>query len=121
MATAPKPGAGRRAAQRKAAQRVLRITVCGDTRTLAPDNIPFGEQIAVRKACGGLPFSAFWGGGSTVAEDSLQIMWWLARRANGEPALQLQTVLDEWPEVLNPDDFNVELDEPDEGDTDPES
>ena len=121
MANAPRPGAGKRAQARKAAQRILRITVCGETRTLAPDNLPFSEQVAVRKACGGLPFSAFWGEGPTIAEDSLQIMWWLARRANGEPSLQLATVLDEWPEVLNPDDFTVELDTPDDEDLDPEA
>ena len=121
MASAPRPGAGRRAAQKQQAQRVLRITVKGDTATLCPDNLPFGEQIAVRKACGGLPFSAFWGGESVIGEDSLQIMWWLARRSSGEPTLQLSTVLAEWPEVLNPDDFDVKLDEPDEGDLDPES
>ena len=121
MAQAPRPGAGKRATRQKDAQRVLRITVCGDTRHLCPDNLPFDEQVAVRKACGGLPFSTFWGGGAAIGEDSLQVMWWLARRASGEPNLQLATVLNEWPEVLNPDDFNVELDEPDEGDTDPES
>lgn len=121
MATAPRPGAGRRQQATQAAQRVLRITVCGETRTLAPDNLPFDEQIAVRKSCGGLPFSAFWGGESTVGLDSLQIMWWLARRANGEPRLALATVLEEWPETLNPDDFSVELDEPDEEDIDPEA
>jgi hypothetical protein len=120
MASAPRPGAGRRRQQRTQAQRVLRITVRGETKTLCPDNIAFGEQIAVRKACGGLPFSAFWGGELTIGEDSLQIMWWLARRANGEPTLPLSTVLDEWPEILNPDDFNVELDEPDDEDVDPE-
>lgn len=121
MATAPRPGAGRRTAARKQAQRVIRITVRGESATLCPDNLPFSEQIAVRKACGGLPFSSFWGGESVIGEDSLQVMWWLARRSCGEPALQLQTVLDEWPEVLTPEDFNVELDEPDEGDLDPES
>ena len=121
MATAPRPGAGRRQKATEAAQRVLRITVCGETRTLAPDNLPFSEQVAVRKACGGLPFSAFWGDGPTVGVDSLQVMWWLARRANGEPSLQLATVLEEWPETLNPDDFAVELDIPDEQDIDPEA
>lgn len=121
MATAPRPGAGRRKAAQQAAQRVLRVTISGDTRTLAPDNIPFAEQVAVRKACGGLPFSAFWGGGDLIGEDSLQVLWWLARRANGEPNLQLRTVLDEWPNPLQPDDFQVELVEPDEEDVDPEA
>ena len=120
MATAPRPGTGRRKQATEQAQRVLRITVQGETYTFCPDNIPFSEQIAVRKACGGLPFSAFWGGENTVGVDSLQIMFWLARRASGESNLQLATVLDEWPTVLNPDDCSVAIEEPDESDNDPE-
>lgn len=120
MASAPRPGSGRRKAQVDQAQRVLRITVNGETYTFCPDNIPFSEGIAVRKACGGLPFSAFWGGELTVSVDSLQIMFWLARRASGEPSLRLETVLDEWPDTLNPADFEVALEEPDETDNNPE-
>lgn len=120
MATAPRPGTGRRRQATQQAQRVLRITVSGETYAFCPDNIPFAEQIAVRKACGGLPFSAFWGGELTVGVDSLQIMFWLARRASGEPNLQLQTILDEWPDTLDPADFEVVLEEPDETDDDPE-
>lgn len=120
MAQAPRPGTGRRKAATEQAQRVLRITVAGETYAFCPDNIPFAEQIAVRKACGGLPFSAFWGGESTVGIDSLQIMFWLARRASGEPNLQLGTVLDEWPTVLNPDDFEVAIEDPNDNDDDPE-
>ena len=121
MATAPRPGAGRRKAATEAAQRVLRVTICGDTRTLAVDNIPFREQVEVRKACGGLPFSAFWGGSDTIGEDSLQVLWWLARRANGEPNLALRVVLEEWPRPLTPDVFEVELVEPGDEDIDPEA
>lgn len=120
MAQAPRPGAGRRKQIASQSQRVLRITVAGETYSFCPDNIPFNEQIAVRKACGGLPFSAFWGGELTVAVDSLQIMFWLARRASGEPKLQLETVLEEWPDTLDPTDFEVVLEEPDENDDDPE-
>ena len=120
MAQAPRPGAGKRKAATEQAQRILRITVSGETYSFCPDNIPFAEQIAVRKACGGLPFSAFWGGELTVGVDSLQIMFWLARRASGEPNLALSTVLDEWPEVLNPEDFEVAIEDPDGTEDDPE-
>jgi hypothetical protein len=120
MANAPRPGTGRRKQATEQAQRVLRITVAGETYTFCPDNIPFNEQIAVRKACGGLPFSAFWGGENTVGVDSLQIMFWLARRASGEPNLSLGAVLDEWPDVLNPADFEVAIEDPNETDETPE-
>ncbi len=121
MASAPKPGVAKRQAATQQAQRVLRITVKGETFTLCPENIPFGEQVAVRKACGGLPISSFWGGGTVIAEDSLQVLFWLARRACGEPSLNLQTVLNEWPTPLNPDDFDIVLEDPDEDDNSPES
>lgn len=121
MATAPRPGAGKRRAATQAAQRVLRITLKGETFSICPDNIRFSEQVAVRKACGGLPISSFWGGDTVIAEDSLQIMFWLARRASGEPSLSLQTVLNEWPSPLNPNDFDIVLEDPEEDDNDPES
>tara|TARA_R110000868_G_C10899162_1_gene764198 strand:+ start:346 stop:711 length:366 start_codon:yes stop_codon:yes gene_type:complete len=121
MATAPRPGVAKRQAATQAAQRVLRITVKGETFSLCPENVPFHEQIAVRKACGGLPLSSFWGGGTVIAEDSLQVLFWLARRAGGEPSLSLQTVLAEWPSPLNPADFDIVLEDPTEDDTDPES
>ena len=92
MATAPRPGVAKRQAATQAAQRVLRITVKGETFSLCPENVPFHEQIAVRKACGGLPLSSFWGGGTVIAEDSLQVLFWLARRAGGEPSLSLACV-----------------------------
>lgn len=121
MATAPRPGAAKRQAAKQQAQTVLRMTFEGRTLTFCPDNIPFSEQVMVRKACGGLPFTAFWGGGPTIGEDSLQIVWWLARRSAGEHNLQLATVLEEWPKPLRPDDFDIEVGEASDTDVDPES
>lgn len=121
MAQAPRPGIAKRKAAQQQARKVLRITVDGTTVQLTPDNIPFTEQIAVRKSCGGLPLSAFWGDGPSVGVDSLQILFWLGRRACGEPGLSLATVLDEWPETLDPDAFDVTIIEPDDADDDPES
>lgn len=120
MATAPRPGTGRRKQATEDGQKVLRITVQGATYSFCPGNIPFEHAIAVRKACGGLPFSAFWGGELTVDVDSLKVMYWVARRVSGESNLQLQTVLDEWPDTLNPADFEVVLEDPNENEDDPE-
>jgi hypothetical protein len=47
-------------------------------------------------------------------------MFWLARRASGEPNLSLAAVLDEWPDVLNPADFEVAIEDPNETDDTPE-
>jgi hypothetical protein len=121
MAQAPRPGVAKRKAAQEQARKVLRITVAGVTVELAPDNVSFKEQIEVRKACGGLPLSAFWGDGPTVGVDSLQVLFWLGRRACGEPGLPLSTVLEEWPQTLSPELFEVVVVEPDEADDYPES
>jgi hypothetical protein len=120
MASAPRPGAGKRVAQVKAAQRVLKIRIGDIEGRLCPDNLPFSEQVAVRKACGGLPFSAFWAGEQVIGEDSLQIMFWLARRASGEPNLQLNKVLEEWPSPLMAEDFDISIEDAEEDADHPE-
>ena len=45
--------------------------------------------------------------------DSLACLWWLSRRANGEPGLSFHDALADWPDDLVPDDLEVTLDEPD--------
>ena len=116
MATAPTPGIGRREAAADSAQVTLAITVCGETRHLAPNNLTFEERAAVRKATG-FPFAVYWGGEQQVDMDSVQVLWWLARRASGEPTLPLPDVLAAWPATIGPDDLNLEV--VDDGD-DPE-
>jgi hypothetical protein len=134
VATAPKPGqideeyaqpnrAARRQASRdsgkgKPAGRV-KITLCGSTLELGMP-LPFKELSAVRMATQ-LPFEAFWAGEIQITEQSCQVMWWLARRANGEPRLVLERVLDEWPEGLTPGDIEVEeITDDEEPTSDPE-
>jgi len=120
MATAPRPGAGKRKAALETSQRVLKIRVGDIEARLCPDNLPFSEQVAVRKQCGGLPFSAFWAGEDVIAEDSLQLMFWIARRLCGEPKLQFSTVLEEWPSPLLPQDFDISVESADEDSDNPE-
>lgn len=119
MASAPTPGVGRRQEEVKAAKQVATLTVKGETHTLALNNIPIRERAAVRKATG-LPLEHFFGGvqgnSDLVGLDSFQIMWWLARRADGEPNLTLEQVEAEWPEGLSDSDVELKVDDP-EGDT----
>jgi hypothetical protein len=107
MATAPRPGASKRAEAAKAARRVLKIRVGDESRLIAPNNVPFPIAMRIRKACAGLPLSAFWNGEATVDEDSLKVLWWAARMVSGEHGLSLDTVLGEWPEDLTADDLEV--------------
>lgn len=122
MAQAPRPGVAKRKEAQQQAARVLRVTVDGVTVQLCPDNLPLEHRVAVRKACGGLPLSAFWSDGLAVDVDSLMILFWLGRRVSGEPGLSLSTVEKEWPQTLSPELFEIVLVEPDEtDDDDPES
>lgn len=112
MASAPRPGgAGTSKAveQVEAAKTVMKIRI-GDHApvTIAPGLIPLGEKLIVRKALG-LPFEAFAGDDDHIGEDSIAVMWWLARRANGEPMLTWTQVEADWPSGLTPDDIDVDV------------
>jgi len=125
MAQAPPPGAGDRAESADAAKQILTITVREETRTLAVNNIPLSERLIVRKATA-MPLEAFVGeiediGANKVGLDTIVVLWWLARRANGEPMLTYKKVCDEWPTDLTPDDIDVKVDDPDPEATDPEA
>jgi hypothetical protein len=100
MAQAPRPGVAKRKEAQQQARKVLRLTVDGVTVEVCPDNLPISERVALRKACGGLPLSAFWGDSSSIDIDSFQVLFWLGRRACGEPSLQLSEVEENWPENI---------------------
>lgn len=119
MAKAPRPGSvsGPDVAKTKPGG-ILRITVQGTTLDLSKA-IPFKERFVVRAATG-LPLSAFWSGEFKIDEDSVKILWWLARRSNGEPRLSFEEVDDQWPGGMTPDDLEVEEIDDDEESDDPE-
>lgn len=123
MAKAPTPGVGKRAADSAATRRTLEITLCGEEKTVALNNLSFRERAQVRKETGGLPLEAYWAGELTIQSDSLQVVWWLARRANAEPNLRLHQVVAEWPDPFDLSMVSVKwVDAPDDlGSDDPES
>ena len=126
MGLAPTPGVGRRAEESTAAQQILRITLRGESHTLALNNIPLKERLIVRKATG-LPLEAFVGevedeGANKLGLDTLIVLWWLARRANGEWQLTFTRAGEEWPADLDVEgDLDVTLVEPDDEASDPEA
>lgn len=124
MTSAPRPGGpGTELGKAKddAVQAVMTITLRGESHRLNLGAITFGERAAVRKATG-LPLEAFLPTDDLEANvfglDSLQVLWWLARRGD-DPLLTFRRVLDEWPADLGPDDIDLTLDTPEEGDPDP--
>lgn len=103
MATAPKPGTKRLAAEAaastEAAKSVLYFTYENEPLSLAWQVVPILERVEVRKATG-LPWEAFCPvlgtGAPTIGEDSLCVLWWLARRAHGERGLTWDQAMSEW-------------------------
>lgn len=119
MAQAPRPGVGARNAAADAAQKVMTITLRGESKRLAIGNVPISERLVVRKATG-LPFEAFLGD-DKIGLDSIMVLWWLARRGEGETFLTLEQASADFPADLESDDLNVEIDEPDPKADDPEA
>jgi hypothetical protein len=95
-----------------AAPGLLRMRV--RDRTLDLSGTPtIKEKMAVRFATG-LPYEAFVADERSLGEDSFAVLWWLARRQNGEPQLSFDQAASEWPNDLTPDDVACEAITPDE-------
>lgn len=119
MATAPVPGAGKRNEANKAAKQIAIITAGERVVRFAFNNVPMKERLIVRKATG-LPFENFMAGENSIGLDTLQIWYWLGRRAEGNAQLTLDRALEEWPEDIN--DFSLVIETPDDEpeDSDPQ-
>jgi hypothetical protein len=113
VATAPRPGVGRRQEDAKAAETVLVLTVRGESYRIAPGNIPIGEQEACLKQSG-FPFEMFMQ--EPLGLIKLVGIWWMARRASGERTLAWSTAKDQWPTDLTEGDVSVEIEEPEGND-----
>lgn len=90
-----------------------------ESHTLAVNLLTMLDKLAVRKATG-LPWEAFWGN-ETIGEDSLLVLWWLARRKNGEAVLSFQEASAQWPADLSADDFDLHIGPVEDDATDPEA
>lgn len=74
----------------------MRIRVKDRTLDFVPQ-LELREKFVVRSATG-LPFEAFMPAEQEreFGEDSLFVIWWLARRQNGEPGLSFAMAEKEW-------------------------
>lgn len=106
MATAPIPGS---VAEQTGARQFMRIRVRERTLELVPE-LTMAERFVVRSATG-LPFEAFMPAHQEreFGEDSLFVLWWLARRQTGEPNLGFNQAQAEWPKGLGEDDLDFVL------------
>ena len=120
MAKAPRPGAGARAEVAHFAEQILILRVGEQEWRLAWRNVPMGERMLVRKWTG-LPYSTFTSGQETIDQDSLALLWCLARRAEGEKTLIFSDdVVAEWEALLVTGELDISVEEPDETADDPE-
>lgn len=121
MATAPRPGAARKAAEKaKAKRRALVITIGDESHTLHMADLGPEDDLAARRQTG-MPISSFIGE-DLFGTDSVLVLWWMARRKSGERRLAFSKVLESFPtfEALNDAGINVEaIEDDDEGDSDP--
>jgi hypothetical protein len=97
----------------------MTITIRGESKRLAINNVPLSERLVVRKATG-LPFESFVGE-DRIGLDSIMVLWWLARRGEGEVMLTLTAAEADFPTDLEADDLDVSIDEPDPEADDPEA
>lgn len=110
MSLAPTPGVGARAEAAAQATQIITIRVKDREYTLAPGNLPVREKLAVRQATGS-PVEAFISDDDHVGEDSIAILVWLARRANGEAGLAWRDFETEW-DALDLGEGDVEISAP---------
>jgi hypothetical protein len=90
-------------------QQVMTITLRGIDYRLAVGNVPIAERMIVRKATG-FPFEAFLTEGQ-IGSDSVAVLWWLARRAEGEIGLTWTQAMAEWPTDITADDLEVTMED----------
>lgn len=120
MVKAPTPGRARQQEVRRQAERVaIRITLKGSTYTLHVGDLGPQDDLVARKQVG-LPVTPFFAE-DRFGMDSLLIIYWMARRKNGEPNLLFQSILDEYPtyESVTDAGFKIEALE-DDGEVDSE-
>lgn len=131
MAQAPRPGVSARADELEAAQQVITITIkrpittadgrlVDESHTLAINNIPIRERVICRKATG-LPMAAYWSGEDRIDLDSVVVLWWIARRMNGEATLTWDQACEQFPLDLGIDEIDMDMSGPDDEADDPEA
>ena len=92
MATAPKPGARKKAEAQRVA---LKITLNGESKLLHMSDLGPGDD-RIARAQTGFPVTPYFNE-ERFGSDSILVAWWMARRKNGEPDLRYDVVEKEFP------------------------
>lgn len=108
MAQAPTPGVGRREDSASSNRRFVKITLQGETKVLAMHLVPLSEKMAVLRETH-MSFDKLVGDDNKTGEISVAVMWWLARRAEGDRSLSWSQVMESWPVGLTNDDIAVDM------------
>jgi hypothetical protein len=111
---APRPGVTKRANERAAASQVMSLTIRDETYRLGIGAISMAERSMVRKALD-LPLESFLNV-DRFGLDSLFVIWWLARRASGEPNLSFAEANAQFPTDLEASEIDLSLDDADGND-----
>jgi len=116
MATAPKIGSGPTAQEKKSAaetKRVGMIIVCGDKEySLDPRDLGPADDLESRRQTG-FPVSPFFES-ERFGSDSLLVLYWTARRKNGEGSLRFDEVLKMFPTMSSIEEAGFEIKSVDE-------
>ena len=83
--------------------RTITLHVRGAEFTLAPDNVSIAEKSIIRKAIG-CSYEVMLSP-ENKGEEQLVMLWWIARRGDGEVGLTWARALEEWPSDLTPEEF----------------
>ncbi len=114
MAQAPTPGG-----DKTNSSRFLRLRLRDQTLEVNL-GISLQEAFVVRAATGGMSLEALC---NSFGKDTFGVLWWLARRQNGEPRLSWDAFCGQWdPDLIDADyDLdNVDINDEDEKDDSPE-
>lgn len=114
MAKAPSPA--KLAAQRtRAEQPYITITdpESGQSAELRFDQLGPGDERLAREACG-VPVSRVFTDGYVQGADTVLMLWWIARRKNGEPSLTYEQVEAECPTLADIGRLEITITTPDD-------
>jgi len=104
MAEAPRPGTTRRAEEAASAQLMCELVYDGQALTLALYNLPLIDKRACKVETG----MSLGRHLDDIDDVSVCVLWWLARRRNGEPRLAYALAEDQFDgEKLTSIDFNA--------------
>lgn len=101
MAKAPRPGK----AKGDEKPQFMRLRLKDETLEVSLA-VSLQEAFVIRNATGGLSMESLM---ASFGMDSFAVLWFMARRQNGEPRLAWATFVSDWPTDLGEDDIDIDV------------